>query len=69
MSEQARKRVVVPDDYNDVYGAAPAMERLRARADLTIYTTMPNALDEWVERMQGAEIAVANRVEDRTAER
>src|SRR5438874_7607928 len=61
MAERARKRVVVPDDYNDVYGSALAMERLRERADVAIHTTMPTSLDEWVERMRDAEIAVANR--------
>lgn len=61
MAGRARMRVVVPDDYNDVYGAAPAMERLRERADVTIYTTVPASLDAWVERMRDAEIAVANR--------
>lgn len=61
MDKGARKRVVVADDYNDVYGAAPAMARLRARATVTIHTSMPQALDEWVERLADAEIAVANR--------
>ena len=61
MGERARMRVVVPDDYNDVYDAAPAVARLRERADVTIHTTMPQSLDEWVERMRDAEIAVANR--------
>ncbi len=61
MGERARKRIVVPDDYNDVYVSAPAVARLRERADVTIHTTMPRALDEWVERMADAEITVANR--------
>lgn len=61
MGERARKRVVVPDDYNDVYTSAPAVERLRARATVTIHTTMPQSLDAWVERLADAEIAVANR--------
>jgi phosphoglycerate dehydrogenase-like enzyme len=56
-----RMRVVVPDDYNDVYATAPAMVRLRERADVTISTTMPRSLDEWVDRMAGAAIVVANR--------
>ncbi|MHB8646506.1 MAG: D-2-hydroxyacid dehydrogenase family protein [Thermomicrobiales bacterium] len=56
-----RIQVVVADDYNDVYRDAPAMARVRERADVTIHTTMPQSLDAWVERMRGAEIAVANR--------
>lgn len=54
-------QIVIPDDYNDVYDAAPAVARLRERATVTIHTTMPQSLDEWVERLQDAEIAVANR--------
>ena len=53
--------IVVPDDYNDVYASAPAVERLRARAAVTICTTMPASLDEWVERLKNATIVVANR--------
>jgi phosphoglycerate dehydrogenase-like enzyme len=61
MDAQARMRVVIPDDYNDVYASAPAVARLRERADVAIYTTMPRSLDEWVGRMADAAIAVANR--------
>ncbi len=53
--------IVVPDDYNDVYRTAPAVERLRERATVAIHTTMPASRDEWVERMKDATIAVANR--------
>src|SRR5215210_4204453 len=54
-------KIVVPDDYNDVYGTAPALDSLRERADLAIYTTPPRSLDELVERLREAEIVVANR--------
>jgi phosphoglycerate dehydrogenase-like enzyme len=56
-----RAYIVVADDYNDVYATAPAVERLRERAAVTIHTTMPTSLDEWVERLRDATIAVANR--------
>jgi len=56
-----RARIVVADDYNDVYATAPAVDRLRERATVTIHTTMPTSLDVWVERLQDATIAVANR--------
>ena len=58
-----RAHVVVADDYNDVYETAPAVERLRERATVTIHTTMPKSLDldQWVERLKDATIAVANR--------
>jgi phosphoglycerate dehydrogenase-like enzyme len=53
--------IVIADDYNDVYATAPAVERLREQATVTIHTTMPASLDEWVERLKDATIAVANR--------
>ena len=53
--------VVVPDDYNDVYGAAPAMARLRERAEVTIHTRSYDSLDELVERLREAEVVVVNR--------
>lgn len=56
-----RARIVVADDYNDVYATTPAVDRLRERATVTIHTTMPTSLDAWVERLQDATIAVANR--------
>jgi phosphoglycerate dehydrogenase-like enzyme len=54
-------RIVVPDDYNDVYGAAPALAALRERAEVRVYTTRWGSLDELVERLRDAEIVVANR--------
>lgn len=56
-----RAHIVIPDDYNDVYVSAPAVDRLRERATVTIHTTMPTSLDAWVERLKDATIAVANR--------
>ena len=54
-------KIVVPDDYNDVYGAAPAVAALRERAEVRVYTTPWGSLDELVERLRDAEIVVANR--------
>jgi len=56
-----RAHIVIPDDYNDVYATAAAVDRLRERAMVTIHTTMPTSLDEWVDRLKDATIAVANR--------
>jgi phosphoglycerate dehydrogenase-like enzyme len=56
-----RAHIVVADDYNDVYATAPAVDRLRERATVTIHTTMATSLDAWVERLKDATIAVANR--------
>ena len=53
--------VVVPDDYNDVYSASPAVARLRERAEVAIHTTPHGSLDELVERLVDANIVVANR--------
>ena len=54
-------QIVIPDDYNDVYAAAPRMAALRERADVAIHTTPYRSLDELVERIGDAEILVANR--------
>ena len=54
-------RLVVPDDYNDVYGTSPRFGVLRERCDVAIYTTPFASIDEVVERIGDAEIIVANR--------
>jgi phosphoglycerate dehydrogenase-like enzyme len=54
-------KIVVPDDYNDVYATASALDSLRERVDVVIHTTPPRSLDELVERLREAEIVVANR--------
>jgi phosphoglycerate dehydrogenase-like enzyme len=58
---QRRVKVVVPDDYNDVYGTAPAVEPLRERVEIAVYTTPAASLDEWAARIGDAPIIVANR--------
>lgn len=55
------RRLVVPDDYNDVYAGAPEIARLRERCEVTIFTTPHRSLDELVERIGDAEMIVANR--------
>lgn len=54
-------QVVIADDYNDVYAAAPAIARLRQRATVTIYTEPHQSLAELVERLRDATIIIANR--------
>ncbi|MGN6360186.1 MAG: D-2-hydroxyacid dehydrogenase family protein [Thermomicrobiales bacterium] len=54
-------RVVVADDYNAVYATAPPIAMLRERAEVAIYTTPHRSLDELSERLQGADIIIANR--------
>ncbi len=58
---EGRVKVVVPDDFNDVYGTAPALEPLKERAEITIHTTPAASLDEWAARIGDAPIIVANR--------
>ncbi len=57
----SRPRLVVPDDYNDVYASAPAFAPLRERCDVRTFTEPHRSLDELVERIDGAEVVVANR--------
>jgi len=54
-------RLVVPDDYNDVYGTAPRFGVVRERCDVQIFTAPFKSVDEVVERIGDAEIIVANR--------
>lgn len=54
-------RLVVPDDYNDVYGTSPSFGVLRDRCDVEVFTTPFASVDEVVERIGDAEIIVANR--------
>jgi phosphoglycerate dehydrogenase-like enzyme len=55
------KRIVVADDYNDAYGPSAEFNTLRERAEVVIYTTRHQSMDDLVERLRGAEIIVANR--------
>jgi phosphoglycerate dehydrogenase-like enzyme len=54
-------RLVVPDDYNDVYGSSEQFSTLQNRCEIEIFTTPFKSVDEVVERIGDAEIIVANR--------
>jgi phosphoglycerate dehydrogenase-like enzyme len=56
-----RPRVVVLDDWNEAFGGAAPIERLRERVELTIHTDQAPSRDETLRRLAGAEIVVANR--------
>ncbi|MCC6179402.1 MAG: D-2-hydroxyacid dehydrogenase family protein [Chloroflexi bacterium] len=56
-----RPRLVIPDDYNDVYATSLVVEALGERCDVQIFTSPFQSLDELVERIGDAEIIVANR--------
>ena len=50
--------IVIPDDYPIVFSGHPALERIRASADLRIYTDLPKTADELVRRLDGASVAI-----------
>jgi phosphoglycerate dehydrogenase-like enzyme len=56
-----RPRIVVLDDWTDFWGSQPAVERLRERGDVRIFTTPASGDEDVVQRLEGATVAVANR--------
>src|SRR5579864_1563297 len=54
-------RIVVLDDWTNFWGAQPAIERLRERGELTIYTTPAADEGEVMQRLAEATVAMANR--------
>jgi len=50
--------IVIPDDYPIVFTGHPALERLRAAAELRIYTDLPRTREELLRRLDGASIAL-----------
>jgi len=56
-----KPNIVVLDDWTNFWCGQPAVERLRERGDVTIYTTPASGEDEVVQRLTGATVALANR--------
>ncbi|HEX8969112.1 MAG TPA: NAD(P)-dependent oxidoreductase [Chloroflexota bacterium] len=54
-------KIVVVDDWTDFWSTQPAIERLRARGELRIYTTPAADETEVMQRLEDATVAVANR--------
>jgi phosphoglycerate dehydrogenase-like enzyme len=54
-------RIVVPDDWTNFWGSQPAVERLRERGDVKIYTTPAADERDVIERLAEATVALANR--------
>jgi len=54
-------RIVVLDDWTNFWGSQPAVERLRQRGELIIYTTPAAGEDEVMQRLADATVAMANR--------
>ncbi|MBI2911054.1 MAG: D-2-hydroxyacid dehydrogenase family protein [Chloroflexi bacterium] len=61
MMQGTEVRVVIPDDYNDVWDSSPEVARLRQRANVATHTEAPSSPAELVKRLAGAQVAVANR--------
>ncbi len=54
-------RIVVLDDWTNFWGSQPAVDRLRERGELTIYTTPAAGEDDVMQRLADATVALANR--------
>src|SRR5438105_487010 len=54
-------RIVVLDDWTNFWGSQPATDRLRQRADLTVYTTPATSEDEVKRRLEDATVVMLNR--------
>ena len=55
------QRFVVLDDWTNFWKSQPAIERLRERGELTIYTTPAKDENEVIDRLAEATVAFANR--------
>jgi phosphoglycerate dehydrogenase-like enzyme len=64
-----QQKIVVLDDWTNFWRAQPAIERLRERGELTIYTTPASDEDEVMRRLEDATVAVANRERTRLGAR
>jgi phosphoglycerate dehydrogenase-like enzyme len=60
----SKVRIVVLDDLHRAYGDRPALDRLRERAEVKVYTELAPSREALISRLAGAEVIVANR--DRT---
>ena len=54
-------RVVVLDDWNRVWDAAPEIARLRRRAEVVVSADVISSRDELINRLQGVDVVVPNR--------
>jgi phosphoglycerate dehydrogenase-like enzyme len=51
-------RVVIPDDYPEVLGKSPSLDRLRERFEVAYYNSLPGSEATLVERLQDADAAI-----------
>ena len=54
-------KIVVLDDWTNFWGSQPAVERLRQRGEVSIYTTPADGEDDAIRRLDEASVALANR--------
>jgi phosphoglycerate dehydrogenase-like enzyme len=54
-------KIVVLEDWNHFFPGHPALERLRARAEVEVQHDQPRDRDDLVARLRGAQVAVLNR--------
>jgi phosphoglycerate dehydrogenase-like enzyme len=55
---QARAKIVIPDDFPPVISGTPALEVLKGRGDVDVYTSRPDSQDELIARIHGAHTVV-----------
>ena len=51
-------RVVIPDDYPEVLGKSPSLDRLRERFEVSNHNSLPGSEATLVERLRGADAAI-----------
>lgn len=51
-------RIVIPDDFPPVYQGHPEVERLRQLGEVVVYSTRATSLEELVDRLRGADVAI-----------
>jgi phosphoglycerate dehydrogenase-like enzyme len=62
-------RTVIPDDFPPVFDGHPALDRLRERGEVRVYTSRATSEDELAERMRGADVVINVRAFTRFDER
>jgi phosphoglycerate dehydrogenase-like enzyme len=58
MKGKRMERVVVPDDFPSILSGTQALKRLQQFAQVTVYKEKASSLDELIQRLQGAKVAI-----------
>lgn len=51
-------KIVIPDDFPPVYQDHPEVARLQQRGEVTVYSTKAASVDELIDRLRGAQVAI-----------